>query len=544
MTTTTGNTSDVREGLRLIMRGGGPKLLAAGLCGALLFGLSFLSVVEANHRAHKTTQVASTSNGVQPGTAGGSQAGTPNASQSGVAATSSGSNAIGVPSGGSASSGSSASPGTASAFGGTSSSATPSSPSGISQPATTPSGTCPPGNDSSIGVSCDLIVVGGLTVLSGPLGIYGEQGLQGGQAWLSYYNAVYAPQHHLRSEKLIYYDDHGADPSQDAILTQKLIEQDHVFDITGMPAPQGANPYLVQHGIPLIGDLGLNPISFNSPMIWPTAPTPDVLQGAQLQAKFIHAHFPSVKHAGEIISPLPGQDPGPIERFARQALSAYGISATFQVMTTSETDCNSHLLQIKSSNPDFLVLPLPSTNFLLCIQAAQTQNYYPGSAFGQSIQGWLGGSGIAVEMQQCGKLCATAGGGIYSGGEIFYNPNDYSNHDPTWGMDLYNANMAKYSPNVDKTSIISENYYVSGVLNSMLFQQTAANAPYLTRTHLIDVANHFKLDTGMGLVVDWADPPNTLNAHIGTICGFAVQAQLDSSGNAFWHTIPTRLCAG
>jgi hypothetical protein len=238
MTTTTSNTSDVREGLRLIMRGGGPKLVAAGLCGALLFGLSFLSVVEANHRAHKTTQVASTSNGVQPGTAAGSQAGTPNASQPGLSGTSSASNTAGVPSGSGTSSGSSALPGSANAANG-SNGATPSSPSGIAQPAAVASGTCPPGNDSSIGVSCDQILVGGLTVLSGPLGIYGEQGLQGGQAWISYYNAVYAPQHHLRSEKLIYYDDHGADPSQDAILTQKLIEQDHVFDIGGMPAPQG-----------------------------------------------------------------------------------------------------------------------------------------------------------------------------------------------------------------------------------------------------------------------------------------------------------------
>ena len=69
-------------------------------------------------------------------------------------------------------------------------------------------------------------------------------------------DAVYAPAHHLRQEKLVYYDDHGADPSQDAILTQKLIEQDKVFGIGGMPAPQGANPYLVQHRVPLIGDLG------------------------------------------------------------------------------------------------------------------------------------------------------------------------------------------------------------------------------------------------------------------------------------------------
>jgi ABC-type branched-subunit amino acid transport system substrate-binding protein len=527
---TTGNgVSELREGLRLLMRGGGPKLVAACLTLSLIIGLSFLSVVEANHRAHKTTVSAS---GTQAGSAGENalgapSAGTPNGSGQGSAPSGEGTgtqNAVGV-------------------IGGTTGGGKGPNVVGNTVGTQTNGGSsCPPGNDASIGVSCNQILVGGITVLSGPLGIYGEQGLQGGQAWLSYYNSVYAPQHHLRSEKLIYYDDHGADPSQDAILTQKLVEQDHVLSLGGMPAPQGANPYLVQHGVPLIGDLGLNPISFASPMIFPTAPTPDVLVGAQLEAKYAHQQFPTAKKIGYLWSPLPGQDPAPFEQYARQAWAAYGADVVFQVMQTSETDCNSHLLQIKSANPDYLILPYPSTNFLLCIQAAQTQNYYPGSAFGQNLKGWQGGSGIQVEMQQCGSLCATAGGGIFSVGNIYYNPNDYSNHDPTWGMDLYNANMAKYAPNVDKTSIISENYYVSGVLGSMLLQQTAASAPYLTRAHLIDVANHFKLDTAMGLVLDWADPPNTPNAHIGTTCGFAVRAAFDSHGNPYWHTIPTKVC--
>ena len=124
-------------------------------------------------------------------------------------------------------------------------------------------------------------------------------------------------------------------------------------------------------------------------------------------------------------------------------------------MTTSETDCNSHLLQIRNANPDFLQLPLPSTNFLLCVQAAQSQNYYPGAGTGQGLRGWSGGSGIQVEMQQCGSLCATAGGGIVTG-TIFLNPTDpvSSNHDPNSGMDLYNTLMSKYASNVDKTSII------------------------------------------------------------------------------------------
>jgi ABC-type branched-subunit amino acid transport system substrate-binding protein len=514
-------TSDLSEGLRLIMRGGGPKLVAAGLSLALIVGLAFVSTVEANNRAHHQSSLSangssgSGDNGVQGGSAGsggGSGANAAATSTTGASGT-----------GGSGSGGGSGAR-TGGGFTG----------------ANTTGGNCP-GNNPDIGVTCNQILVGGITVLSGPLGIYGEQGLQAAQAWLSYFNAVYAPQHHLRQEKLIYYDDHGADPAQDAILTQKLIEQDHVFGIGGMPAPQGANPYLVQHRIPLIGDIGLNPISYESPMIWPTAPTPNVQAGTDLEAKVVEQKF-HPKHIGAILSPLPGQDPGPLEQNFRNSYGHYGTQVTFQIMNTSDTQCGGQLSNIKSANPDFLILPVVSNNFLLCIQAAQTEQYYPGGALGGSLHGWMGGSGISVEMQQCGSLCATAGGGIYSYGAIFYDPTKYSNHDPNSGMDLYNSLMSKYAPNVDKTSIISLNYYAGAMVDSLLLAQAAATPPYLTRDHLIQLANQFKFDTGMGLNLDWADPPNTPNAHLGTICGFPEQAVQQGSGAA-WQVDPNKVCA-
>jgi hypothetical protein len=523
----TSGTSDLGEGLRLIMRGGGPKLVAAGLSLSLIVGLAFISTIEANNRAHHQSNLSangSSGSGDNSGVGGGSGG--------------SGGGANGA-NGGTSANGTAAGAGGGSGSGG--GGATGAKTGGGATGANTTGGNCP-GNNPDIGVTCNQILVGGITVLSGPLGIYGEQGLQAAQAWLSYYNAVYAPAHHLRQEKLVYYDDHGADPSQDAILTQKLIEQDHVFGIGGMPAPQGANPYLVQHRVPLIGDLGLNPVSYQSPMIFPTAPTPNVQAGTDLQAKVVEDKF-HPKHVGAIISPLPGQDPAPLEQNFRNSYGHYGTQVDFQVMTTSESDCNSHMLNIKGKNPDFLVLPAPSNNFLLCIQAAQSQNYYPGSGLGGSIHGWLGGSGISVEMQQCGSLCATAGGGIYSYGALFYDPTQYSNHDPNSGMDLYNSLMSKYAPNVDKTSIISLNYYAGAMVNSLLLAQAAATPPYLTRDHIIQLANQFKLDTGMGLNLNWADPPNSPNAHIGTVCGFPEQAVQQGSGSA-WHVIPTKICGG
>jgi ABC-type branched-subunit amino acid transport system substrate-binding protein len=515
-------TSDLSEGLRLIMRGGGPKLVAAGLALALIVGLAFVSTVEANNRAHHTN-LASNGSGYGSGDNGG---GGGSGSAGGTSANGTNTAAGGATGGGGA------------GGGGGSRSA------GGANGANTTGGNCP-GNNPDIGVTCNQILVGGITVLSGPLGIYGEQGLQAAQAWISYYNAVYAPAHHLRQEKLIYYDDHGADPATDAQLTQKLIEQDHVFGIGGMPAPQGANPYLVQHRVPLIGDLGLNPVSYQSPMIWPTAPTPNVRAGTDLQAKQICTQF-HPKHIGAILAPLPGQDPQPLkDNFTNSYKQTCGATVDpIEIMPTTgngSSDCNTHIANVKNANPDFMILPAASNNFLLCVQAAQTQNYYPGSGLGGSLKGWLGGSGISVEMQQCGSLCATAGGGIFSYGALFYDPTKYSNGDPNSGMDLYNKLMAQYASNVDKTSIISLNYYVSAEVGSLILAQAAATAPYLTRDHIIALANQYKFDTGMGLNLDWADAPNSVNAHIGTTCGFPERAVQQGNG-AVWSVDPHKVC--
>ena len=526
MSTQTAPQNGLSDALRLLGRSGLVKAVAAVLALSLIVALAFVSQTEADRRAHRNTTVAagSTDNGGAAaggsGDVGGATATT--AAGGAGAASGTGTAAAGGATTGAAGSGTAAGAAakTAGSAGGTAAAAAATG--------------CPDANPA-IGITCDQILVGGITVLSGPLGIYGEQGLQGGQAWLSYYNAVYAPAHHLRKEKLIYYDDHGADPAQDALLTQKLVEQDHVFDIAGMPAPQGGNPYLLQHRVPMIGDLGLNPISFQSPVIFPTAP--NTATTASLQAQIVAQKF-HPKKVGAIISPLPGEDPTPTEQAETQAYAKYGASVVFEVMDTSESDCNSHLLKIKGATPDFLELPAPSTNFLLCIQAAQSQGYYPGGTFGQGLVGWQGGSGIDVEMQQCGSTC----NGMYSHGSIYLDPRVYKNGDPNWGMDLYNVNMAKYAPNVDKTSIISENYYVAGVLNSKVYEAAAATAPYLTREHIISVANGFTLDTGMGYTVDWKDAPNNPNAHSGTNCGYAQYAGPGAGGKIQWITIPTKVC--
>ena len=48
-------------------------------------------------------------------------------------------------------------------------------------------------------------------------------------------------------------------------------------------------------------------------------------------------------------------------------------------------------------------------------------------------------------------------------------------------------------------------------IGSLLLAQAAATPPYLTRAHIAQLASQYKFDTGMGLKLDWADPPNNPN---------------------------------
>jgi|SRR5947209_4864521 len=168
------------------------KVIGVACAVMMVTSLSVIAVQRANHRPG--TQVAA-----KGGNSGGDGTTAGDASTaSGGGTDTSGGSASGPTSSGGGTSGGGTTAGGKSGSGG-------SAPGAASGPAaqTQTGGQCKDYNPDQ-GVFCDHFLVGGTTVLSGPLAVYGEGGLKGGQAWLTYYNKVLAPQQHLRQSKQIY----------------------------------------------------------------------------------------------------------------------------------------------------------------------------------------------------------------------------------------------------------------------------------------------------------------------------------------------------
>src|SRR5213594_4216373 len=157
------------ESVQVVLR----KVLAIGVAAMLILTLTAIAVVKADHK--RTTAIATAS---QAGSSSDADVGQGNDSTVGD-----------VRAGGEASqTGAAASPGVNSAAaggaGGASKEATPGKAAA--------GGGCRDANPDQ-GVFCDHILLGGTTVLSGPLAVYGDQGLKGALAWQTYYNTVVAP---------------------------------------------------------------------------------------------------------------------------------------------------------------------------------------------------------------------------------------------------------------------------------------------------------------------------------------------------------------
>jgi len=218
-----------------------------------------------------------------------------------------------------------------------------------------------------IGVFCDHILAGGTTVLSGPLAVYGDQGLKAGLAWQTYYNTELAPKEHLRQAKLVWYDD-SLDPQKTLQFVQRLHDVDKVLFLGGVTSPEATASYLEQTKFPMIGDIGLSPKSWKNRYIFPTAPSTETRN--PLRVKVATSRL-GIKSFAVIQDTLPAVNTDADkkawksgERFGPKELDYVEISAT-------ASDCSAQFNRIIQSKPEYVFLPTASGAMLACLREAR-----------------------------------------------------------------------------------------------------------------------------------------------------------------------------
>jgi len=380
---------------------------------------------------------------------------------------------------------------------------------------------CPDYNPNN-GVFCDHFLVGGTTVLSGPLAVYGDQGLKGGLAWITYYNSTIAPQQHLRAAKLIWYDD-NLDPNKTLQYTQRLNEVDHVLYLGGVTSPEAISTYLQTAKFPMIGDIGLSPKSYTNRYIFPTAPSEQTRD--PLRIKIAVKRY-GIKTFGVIQDVLPSVDTSPVKEAWKKGQDAYGAKEVGYVeIASTASDCSGQFSNIIASKPEYIILPTASAVLLACLREARKYSVSPNSSTSPWLKGWTGGSNLQLEVDNCKPLCE----GMLSIGTVFNDPR-VSN---TPQMQIYRQNMAKYAPNVDITGFIAINYYHAGyVFYSLVTQKHIQNS--MTRDNLVNAAEHFgPFDTGFGNQITWTtDLPR-----VPWTCGYPVIVKGDQ-----WVFEQTKTC--
>lgn len=455
------------------------KALAVGTAAIMIATLSALAVVRADNRTNGgSTNLAASSTG---GSGGASQV-LGEQVTSGDGTTAGESTATGSSTGAAAG-------GTATA-GGAKAATAATGPGG--KKIVPSSGTDCPDYNPNIGVFCDRYLIGGTTVLSGPLAVYGDQGLKAGLAWLAYFNSTIAPREQIRQVKLVWYND-DLDPNKTLQFVQRLNEVDKVLFLSGITSPEATSKYIETAKFPLIGDIGLSPKSYLNPYIFATSPSEQLRD--PLRVKLAKERF-GVKSFAVIQDVLPSVDTGPFKAAWKKGADDYGVQQLDYVeIASTASDCSAQFSRVIAKKPEYLILPTATGALLACLGEATKGGYQPGSKGSPWLKGWSGGSNLQVEVDNCKTVCQ----GMLSIGTIFADPRVSQ----TEQMRIYRENMARYAPNVDITGFIAINYYHNGwVLYNLI--KNAGITWNLSRENLVKAASEFgPFETGFGNTIKW-----------------------------------------
>lgn len=464
----------MRENLEAVLQ----KVLSISVAATLVATLSALAVVRADNRTSSNL----TASGGQSGTVSGQ-----GAEVLGGQVTGGDQATTGAAAGGSAAAGSGAGAAAGGAVG-------PGAKAGAAAgrkivPST---GTDCPDYNPNQGVFCDKYLVGGTTVLSGPLAVYGDQGLKGGLAFLAWFNSTLAAREQIRQAKLIWYND-DLDPNKTLQYVQRLNEVDKVLYLAGITSPEATSKYLETAKFPLIGDIGLSPKSYVNPYIFATSPSEQLRN--PLRVKLAKQRF-NVKSFAVVQDVLPSVDTGPFKKAWEQGAKDYGVELLdYKELASTASDCSGQFASVIQKKPEYLVLPTASGALLACLREAKKFSVQPGGANSPWLKGWTGGSNLQVEVDNCKPLCE----GMLSIGTIFADPRVSQ----TEQMRIYRENMARFAPNVDITGFIAINYYHNGwVLYNVI--KNGGITWNLSRENLVKAAQSFgPFETGFGNTIQW-----------------------------------------
>jgi branched-chain amino acid transport system substrate-binding protein len=287
------------------------------------------------------------------------------------------------------------------------------------------------------GVSNDTIKIGGIFSESGGIDATVEEDTV--RACFQMYNAQGGINGHKL--QLVSYDDglNGDTAYSEAV---KLDTSDHVFAIVGWLAPFGearAAPYFEQHGIPIVGGLGV-PEEFGSPYSFPVSPvfqTDGYLLGQYAVAN-LHFHHPAV-----FLTQTAGINN--VASGIKAGAAAHGVTISdndIVFVPFAETNFENYLLAFQSEGVDGLITQLDPYSYVRLYSNMESNNH---------IFPHLAGAGM--DKQSVDQAIGSPLVGVYS---FMPYREAQGNPDGNTEVALYNNTVAHYYrnqvPNMDAFS--------------------------------------------------------------------------------------------
>ncbi|GAC1451473.1 MAG: hypothetical protein PVSMB4_11340 [Ktedonobacterales bacterium] len=327
----------------------------------------------------------------------------------------------------------------------------------------------------SVGVTGDTIKIGGIFSESGGIDSTVEEDTV--RACFQGVNAQGGINGHKL--QLVSYDDglNADNAYQEAV---RLDTQDHVFAIVGWLAPFGearAAPYFEQHGIPIVGGLGV-PEEFGNAYSFPVSPifhTDGYLLG-RYATSTLHFH-----HLGVFLTQTAGIND--VANGIKDGAQANGVAVSNNdvvFVPFAATNFDNYLLQFQSEGVDGLVTQLDPFSYVRLYQSMQRTN---------KIFAHLAGAGMDkqnVDQSIGGPLV-----GVYS---FMPYREAQGNPDNNAEVALYNNTVAQYYgsqvPNMDA---FSEGSWVACRVFTQALQKLGAN---VTRAGLVQALSSGVYSTG------------------------------------------------